>query len=134
MGCGCNKNKINDKELNVSQENQNNVNPEELLHNKKENENNKENKEEKNTTLIESKIQESIIDLKNDENKILKNNQYNKRVFELINIIRLNPPDYSKIILDNIQYISFDEHEELNNNNGIKESKNIIVFKKKSKS
>ena len=133
MGCGCNKNKINDKELNVSQENQNNVNPEELLHNKKENENNKENKEEKNTTLIESKIQESIIDLKNDENKILKNNQYNKRVFELINIIRLNPPDYSKIILDNIQYISFDEHEELNNNNGIKESKNIIVFKKKVK-
>ena len=131
MGCGCNKDKLNEneKDLDVSQENKNNINSEEMLNNKED-----ENiLKEKNTKLNESKNQKSLIDVKNDENIILQNNQYNKRVFELINDIRLDPSEYSKIILDHIQYISIDKHEELNNINGMKEIKDIIVFKKKVK-
>ena len=128
MGCGCSKNKLNEKDLNISEENKNNINQEANLVNE-----NNDNKEEKNTTLLETKNQESILDLKNDENKYLENNQYNKRVFELINKIRLNPPEYSKTILDNIKYISFEERQELNKNSGMEELKEIIVFKKKVK-
>ena len=129
MGCGCNKNKLNENDLDVSQENKSNINSEELLNNKKDDDILKG----KNTKLNEGKNQEPTINVKNDDNKILQNNQYNKRVFELINSTRLAPSEYSKIILDNIQYISIDKHEELNNMNGMKEIKNIIVFKKKVK-
>ena len=129
MGCGCSKNQLNEKDLNISEENKNNINQETIIVN--ENNDNKENKEEKNTTLLEN--QETILDLKNDENKYLENNQYNKRVFELINKIRLNPPAYSKIILDNIKYISFEKSQELNKKSGMEELKEIIVFKKKVK-
>ena len=140
MGCGCTKKTLNEEDLNVSEENKiNSKISEDLLNNKN-----------RDDTLVETKNQESIIeskidkendskenDNKKNENDIKKKirikNQYSQRVFELINLIRLNPPGYSKTILDNIKYISFESVEETNKNNEIKEIKEFPVFKKKVK-
>ena len=143
MGCGCSKNNLNEEDLNVSEENRiNSKLSDDLLNNKN-----------RDDTLVETKNQESIIDSKNEkendskengdkknkrnENDIKKQiiikNQYSQRVFDLINLIRLNPPGYSKTILENIKYISFESTEETNKNNEIKEIKEFPVFKKKVK-
>jgi hypothetical protein len=140
MGCGCTKKTLNEEDLNVSEENKiNSKISEDLLNNKN-----------RDDTLVETKNQESIIeskidkendskenDNKKNENDIKKKirikNQYSQRVFELINLIRLNPPGYSKTILDNIKYISFESIEETNKNNEMKEIKEFPVFKKKVK-
>jgi hypothetical protein len=140
MGCGCTKKTLNEEDLNVSEENKiNSKISEDLLNNKN-----------RDDTLVETKNQESIIeskidkendskenDNKKNENdikkKIIIKNQYSQRVFELINLIRLNPPGYSKTILDNIKYISFESIEETNKNNEMKEIKEFPVFKKKVK-
>lgn len=145
MGCGCDKNNLKEEDLNVSEENRiNSKMSEDLLNNKN-----------KDDTLVETKNQKSIIDSKYDkendtkennyktnnnkknENDIKKDiiikNQYSQRVFELINLIRSNPPEYSKTILENIKYISFESTEETNKNNEIKEVKEFPVFKKKVK-
>ena len=145
MGCGCSKSNLKEEDLNVSEENRiNSKISEDLLNNKN-----------KDDTLVDTKSQESILDSKNDkendikeydnkitenkkiENSIKKNiiikNQYSQRVFELINLIRLNPPEYSKTILENIKYISFESTEETNKNNEMKEVKEFPVFKKKVK-
>ena len=118
MGCGCNKNNIKENDLNIIEENRNNIKQEELILNK-----NDESTEIKNQETIE------VVDKVDNTLK----NQYNQRVFELINKIRLNPSNYSKIIIDNIKNISIENHKELNKNNGIEELKQIIVFKKKVK-
>ena len=60
-------------------------------------------------------------------------NQYNQRIFELINQIRTNPPEYSKTILDNINYIIKETHGVINKETGIVENKQTFVFKKKVK-
>ena len=140
MGCGCTKKNLNEEDLNVSEENRiNSKISEDLLNNKN-----------RDDTLVETKNQESIIDSKNDKEndskendnkknendikkKIIIKNQYSQRVFELINLIRLNPQGYSKTVLDNIKYISFESIEETNKNNEMKEIKEFPVFKKKVK-
>ena len=63
----------------------------------------------------------------------LTNNVYNKRIFELINKVRVNPAEYSKYVLDNIKNIITENKEELNKNTAMKEIKQITVFKKKVK-
>lgn len=140
MGCGCNKNNLKEEDLNVSEENRINSKISEDLFNNK----------NKDDTLVETKNQDSILDSKNDKEndskgnynknngndfkkKIIIKNQYSQRVFELINLIRLNPPEYSKTIMENIKYISFESIEETNKNNDMKEVKEIPVFKKKVK-
>ena len=135
MGCGCVKKMCNNEDvLDISEENRENLKSQNLLFNNNEYfgkpDNGKENTE-KDETLLESKIkEESVIDPnKNDYEESL----YNKRVFELINKIRTNPIEYSKIILDNIKNISIENHKELNKYNGIEELKQVIVFKKKVK-
>jgi hypothetical protein len=140
MGCGCNKNNLKEVDLNVSEENRiNSKISEDLL-----------NVKNKDDTFVETKNQESIIDSKNDnkendskenikrnnrdiKKKSIIKNQYSQRVFELINLIRINPPEYSKTILENIKYISFESIEETNKNNEMKEIKEFPVFKKKVK-
>jgi hypothetical protein len=140
MGCGCNKNNLKEDDLNVSEENRiNSKISEDLL-----------NVKNKDDTFVETKNQESIIDSKNDnkendskenikrnnrdiKKKSIIKNKYSQRVFELINLIRINPPEYSKTILENIKYISFESIEETNKNNEMKEIKEFPVFKKKVK-
>lgn len=135
MGCGCVKKICNNEDvLDISKENRENLKSQSLLFNNTEyfgkQDNGKENIE-KDETLLESKNKEvSVIDsTKND----LEENLYNKRVFELINKVRTNPIEYSKIIMDNIKNISIENHKELNKYNGMEELKQVIVFKKKVK-
>lgn len=87
----------------------------------KENENNEQKieKEEKNGIT--------------NKNEILYNNKYNQRVFELINQIRLNPPEYSQTILDNIDNIITETHRTVNKETGLVENNQVKVFKKKVK-
>ena len=81
----------------------------------------------------------------NSNNNIIENNSiikkesffitknFNKKVFEIINKIRSNPPEYSKFVLDNICNIKIENKEILNPSTEMKEYKQIIVFKKKVK-
>ena len=72
---------------------------------------------------------------KETESEYLSKNEYNKRVFDLINKIRVNPPEYSKIILDNIKNIIYETHLVKNEETGEDEDKRlcIFIFKKKVK-
>jgi len=125
MGCCCDKRKINDFYLDISQENKNNLKPEvDLLLNK--------DKFDTLDTRNQESLFESKIDLDSKAESFRKN-QYNQRVFELINKVRLNPAEYSKTILDNVKNIKIERHEEMNKLNGIKEFKEFFVFKKKVK-
>ena len=95
----------------------------------------KENNEEKNKEKIkieEEKVEEEKEKEKSEEEFISKN-QYNQRVYELINQIRLNPPKYSQTILDNIKNIILENHQEINKETGEMEDNQIIIFKKKVK-
>ena len=63
----------------------------------------------------------------------LSKNDFNKRVFELINKIRLNPSEYATTILDNIKYIIYETHLVPNEETGEEEDKRVCIFKKKVK-
>ena len=78
-------------------------------------------------------IKEEDEKIEKNETGILSKNHFNQRVFELINQIRLNPPGYSKTILDNIENIILETHRIVNKKTGIAENKQIYVFKKKVK-
>ena len=115
----------------------------------KENENEKQNMiiqnmNLKDDILVETKVPEKA-DKKYEQNKspkidiikedidYLTKNQYNQRVFDLINKIRSNPPGYAQTVLDNINYISKETIQVVNENTGKEENKEIILFKKKVK-
>lgn len=68
-----------------------------------------------------------------DNSEYLTKNEYNNRVFELINKIRLNPSGYSKIILENIKNIIYETHLIQNDETGEEEDTRICIFKKKVK-
>ena len=70
---------------------------------------------------------------KETESEYLTKNEYNKRVFDLINKIRINPPEYSKVILDNIKNIIYETHLMKNEETGEDEDKRLCIFKKKVK-
>ena len=82
----------------------------------------------RNTTYSKAK---SVIPKDNSE--YLTKNEYNNRVFELINKIRLNPSGYSKIILENIKNIIYETHLIQNDETGEEEDTRICIFKKKVK-
>ena len=107
----------------------------------KDNDNNKDNRELKKQE-DENKILQPN---KNDNNsgnqnivdvsKILSSNKkdYDTRVIDLINEIRSNPSEYSRIIINNIQYISKEIKIEANDETGQNEEKEEIFFQKKVK-
>jgi hypothetical protein len=99
----------------------------------KKEENVKKEKKEK----IEKKEKKEKIEKKEkkeeEENEYLTKNNYNLRVFELINQIRINPSEYSQTVLDNINNIIIENHKIINKETGIEENKQEIVFKKKVK-
>ena len=65
------------------------------------------------------------------ESNYLSKNIFNKRVFEIINKIRMNPIIYSQFIVENIKNISIENCEE--KKTGTKGVKQVIIFKKKFK-
>ena len=157
MGCSCLKNDLKLNELNITEENtkeenikeENNINipntkvlykPEKIITNTIIN--CSENRILKSTVIspIENKQQEiNIIKNNNSMNEIKKESNYltknifNKRVFEIINKIRMNPIAYSQFIVENIKNISIENCEETNEKTGMKEVKQVIIFKKKVK-
>ena len=114
--------KKNPENIQIGQDKTNKLNNTKIK--EKENNGKNNNKEiEKNEKKIE----------KGNENEILYKNHYNQRVFELINQIRLNPPEYSKTILDNIDNIITETHRTINKESGVVEKNQVKVFKKKVK-
>ena len=107
----------------------------------------KNNKSENNEILLKSKniledkeesekikLENNNINIKEEkESEYLSKNLFNKKIFELINKIRQNPPEYSKFVLDNIKYINIENKEEINQETEMKEIKQIFIFKKKVK-
>ena len=82
--------------------------------------------------IIEGKEKKNEIEkIEKNENEILSKNHYNQRVFELINEIRLKPPDYSKTILDNIENIISETHRITNKESGIIKNKQTMYLKKR---
>ena len=163
MGCSCLKNDLKLNELNITEENtkeenikvENNINfpntkviykPEKIITNTILN--NSENTILKSRVIspIENKQQEvniiknnnsnngnnSMNEIKKESNYLTKN-IFNKRVFEIINKIRMNPIAYSQFIVENIKNISIENCEETNEKTGMKEVKQVIIFKKKVK-
>ena len=82
-----------------------------------------------NNKEIENKAEESNI------SNILSSNKcdYNTRVIDLINQIRLFPENYASVILKNMQYISKEIRIEANDETGQNEEKQEIFFQKKVK-
>jgi hypothetical protein len=60
-------------------------------------------------------------------------NDYNSRIINLINELRLNPSKYSKVVEENIQYIYKEVRNEVNKENGEIEEKEDYIFQKKVK-
>ena len=152
MGCVCSKRKDLDVEVNIAEELQKkkNESPEENMIKQKEE--SKEKEDSKSKEKIKCAV---MLDSKNPENGDLdqekqtqKNcinnekrveilskddNQYNYRVFELINQIRTNPPQYAETVIDNIKNITKETHKTRNKKTGVEEDEEYLVFKKKVK-
>ena len=163
MGCSCLKNDLKLNELNITEENtkeenikvENNINfpntkviykPEKIITNTILNSSENTILKSRVISPIENKQQElNIINNNNSNNgnnsmneikkesNYLSKNIFNKRVFEIINKIRMNPIAYSQFIVENIKNISIENCEETNEKTGMKEVKQVIIFKKKVK-
>ena len=163
MGCSCLKNDLKLNELNITEENtkeenikvENNINfpntkviykPEKIITNTILNSSENTILKSRVISPIENKQQEiniiknnnsnngnnSMNEIKKESNYLSKN-IFNKRVFEIINKIRMNPIAYSQFIVENIKNISIENCEETNEKTGMKEVKQVIIFKKKVK-
>ena len=152
MGCVCSKRKDLDVEVNVMEEAQKikNESPEENMikqqEDNKEKEDSKSKEKIKCAVMIDSKVPETT-DIEqekqtqkncvNNEKRVeilnKEDNQYNYRVFELINQIRTNPPQYAETVIDNIKNITKETHKTTNKKTGIEEEEEYLVFKKKVK-
>ena len=160
MGCSCLKNDLKLNELNITEENtkeenikvENNINfpntkviykPEKIITNTILNSSENtilksrvispiENKQQEVNIIKNNNSNNSMNEIKNESNYLTKN-IFNKRVFEIINKIRMNPIAYSQFIVENIKNISIENCEETNEKTGMKEVKQVIIFKKKVK-
>jgi hypothetical protein len=163
MGCSCLKNDLKLNELNITEENtkeenikvENNINfpntkviykPEKIITNTILNSSQNTILKSRVISPIENKQQEvniiknnnsnngnnSMNEIKKESNYLTKN-IFNKRVFEIINKIRMNPIAYSQFIVENIKNISIENCEETNEKTGMKDVKQVIIFKKKVK-
>ena len=160
MGCSCLKNDLKLNELNITEENtkeenikeENNINipntkviykPEKIITNTILNSSENtilksrvispiENKQQEINIIKNNNSNNSMNEIKKESNYLTKN-IFNKRVFEIINKIRMNPIAYSQFIVENIKNISIENCEETNEKTGMKEVKQVIIFKKKVK-
>ena len=160
MGCSCLKNDLKLNELNITEENtkeenikeENNINipntkviykPEKIITNTILNSSENtilksrvispiENKQQEINIIKNNNSNNSMNEIKKESNYLSKN-IFNKRVFEIINKIRMNPIAYSQFIVENIKNISIENCEETNEKTGMKEVKQVIIFKKKVK-
>ena len=160
MGCSCLKNDLKLNELNITEENtkeenikvENNINfpntkviykPEKIITNTILNSSENtilksrvispiENKQQEVNIIKNNNSNNSMNEIKKESNYLTKN-IFNKRVFEIINKIRMNPIAYSQFIVENIKNISIENCEETNEKTGMKEVKQVIIFKKKVK-
>ena len=160
MGCSCLKNDLKLNELNITEENtkeenikeENNINfpntkviykPEKIITNTILNSSENtilksrvispiENKQQEINIINNNNSNNSMNEIKKESNYLTKN-IFNKRVFEIINKIRMNPIAYSQFIVENIKNISIENCEETNEKTGMKEVKQVIIFKKKVK-
>ena len=160
MGCSCLKNDLKLNELNITEENtkeenikvENNINfpntkviykPEKIITNTILNSSENtilksrvispiENKQQEINIIKNNNSNNSMNEIKKESNYLSKN-IFNKRVFEIINKIRMNPITYSQFIVENIKNISIENCEETNEKTGMKEVKQVIIFKKKVK-
>ena len=87
---------------------------------------------------IKSKNEKEInndVDNKSKSSNIFSfnKNDYNSRIINLINELRLNPTKFSEIIEENIQYIYKEVRNELNKETGEMEEKVEYIFQKKVK-
>ena len=135
MGCFCNINRQIDADVNLKNNHiiKANLNlNKHMIHNQK----------DKDDIIIETKIPEKELDPENlirlnpmdiEDNDYLTKNQFNQRAFELINLIRQNPPAFSQVVLDNINNIITETHKVKNKETGIEENKPLLFFKKKVK-
>ena len=129
--------KVNLKTNNITNQNQNQKEKEDIIIETKIPET-AEISQDKNNKLKIIEEKEKKDEIKGEEKKIEKNengilskNHYNQRVFELINEIRLKPPDYSKTILDNIENIISETHRITNKESGIIKNKQTMYLKKR---
>ena len=132
MGNICNTNGQVDADVDLKNKNVIKAN---LIPNKKMHENGNGNKLPDTSSILDNEKFNKAKSMRPKEmqSEYLSNNEYNKRVFDLINKIRLDPPEYSKIILDNIKNIIYETHLIKNEETGDEEDKRLCIFKKKVK-
>ena len=115
-------NKIN---KNIDNKN-NNININNISNNINSN-NNITNRDNKNSTLKNSKI------ISDSKSLSFNRGDYNSRIIDLINEVRLFPSKYSDIILNNIQYITKERRMIANDETGQNEEIEETIFQKKVK-
>lgn len=84
----------------------------------------------KSNEIVSNYSKAKSVRVKKIESEYLIKNEYNKRVFDLINKIRTDPPEYSKTVLDNIKNIIYETHLVKNEETGDEEDKKLCLFKK----
>ena len=123
----------NNKYGDVDLKNKNIIRPNMIINNSRKDKDDKTNgKSQKLTTVLGYSRAKSYMQ-KETISEYLSKNDFNKRVFELINKIRLNPSEYATTILDNIKYIIYETHLVPNEETGEEEDKRVCIFKKKVK-
>ena len=128
--CQCNNHPIQDVDLNNMIKPNLNLNNEPLKTNL---EAAKKKSSYASSLLGNAKYNKAKSVIPKDNSEYLTKNEYNNRVFELINKIRLNPSEYSKIIIENIKNIIYETHLIPNDETGEEEDIRICIFKKKVK-
>ena len=123
----------NNKYGDVDLKNKNIIRPNMIINNSRNDKDEKTNGKSQNITTVLGYSRAKSYMQKETISEYLSKNDFNKRVFELINKIRLNPSEYATTILDNIKYIIYETHLVPNEETGEEEDKRVCIFKKKVK-
>ena len=123
----------NNKYGDVDLKNKNIIRPNMIINNSRKDKDDKTNGKSQNLTTVLGYSRAKSYMQKETISEYLSKNDFNKRVFELINKIRLNPSEYATTILDNIKYIIYETHLVPNEETGEEEDKRVCIFKKKVK-
>ena len=123
----------NNKYGDVDLKNKNIIRPNMIINNSHKDKDDKTNGKSQNLTTVLGYSRAKSYMQKETISEYLSKNDFNKRVFELINKIRLNPSEYATTILDNIKYIIYETHLVPNEETGEEEDKRVCIFKKKVK-